>query len=213
MRVLFFLLFLVATLPIGAFAHPGNTASDGCHYCRTNCASWGEIYGARHCHGSGYVAPARTYTPPTQKVETTVKPSTEIKSNFNPEDYYAPTVSAAPEEDDDGWWFIWLFMIGGGGFFLVNRLRRGKRIQEQEDKILQEEKAVKDIDTTPATFSRDNLYADDNTFDYLDSDYDDEVRGIADRNDLDYDEAEEVQEIMDDYGIDEDDAIMIKEEL
>jgi len=31
-------------------AHPGRTASDGCHYCRTNCDYWGVPYGARHCH-------------------------------------------------------------------------------------------------------------------------------------------------------------------
>ena len=36
-----------------AFAHPGNTASDGCHYCRTNCEKWGEDYGERHCHNGG----------------------------------------------------------------------------------------------------------------------------------------------------------------
>ena len=34
-----------------AFAHPGRTAADGCHYCRTNCAKWGEVAGERHCHG------------------------------------------------------------------------------------------------------------------------------------------------------------------
>lgn len=34
-----------------AVAHPGRTAADGCHYCRTNCARWGEVEGARHCHG------------------------------------------------------------------------------------------------------------------------------------------------------------------
>ncbi len=33
-----------------AFAHPGRTAADGCHYCRTNCAQWGEVAGERHCH-------------------------------------------------------------------------------------------------------------------------------------------------------------------
>ena len=33
-----------------AWAHPGRTAADGCHYCRTNCAKWGEVEGARHCH-------------------------------------------------------------------------------------------------------------------------------------------------------------------
>ncbi len=35
------------------FAHPGNTASDGCHYCRTNCTSWGVAWNQRHCHGEG----------------------------------------------------------------------------------------------------------------------------------------------------------------
>ena len=33
-----------------AWAHPGRTAADGCHYCRTNCDKWGEVAGARHCH-------------------------------------------------------------------------------------------------------------------------------------------------------------------
>ncbi|MFA7209371.1 MAG: hypothetical protein WC120_03715 [Parcubacteria group bacterium] len=33
-----------------AFAHPGNTASDGCHYCRTNCDKWGVAWNERHCH-------------------------------------------------------------------------------------------------------------------------------------------------------------------
>ena len=48
--------------PYIGLAHPGRTASDGCHYCRTNCASWGEVQGARHCHG-GY-SPPSTYTVP-----------------------------------------------------------------------------------------------------------------------------------------------------
>lgn len=41
------------------FAHPGRTASDGCHYCRTRCDYWGEVWNARHCHGGGgYTAPS-----------------------------------------------------------------------------------------------------------------------------------------------------------
>jgi hypothetical protein len=36
-----------------ASSHPGNTAADGCHYCRTNCGQWGVPYGVRHCH-NGY---------------------------------------------------------------------------------------------------------------------------------------------------------------
>lgn len=53
---------VVATLfvPLFVYAHPGNTASDGCHYCRTNCDRWGEVEGARHCHGGGYSAPTNS---------------------------------------------------------------------------------------------------------------------------------------------------------
>jgi endonuclease G len=42
----------MALLPIGAVAHPGTTAADGCHYCRTNCSQWGVPAGERHCHGA-----------------------------------------------------------------------------------------------------------------------------------------------------------------
>tara|TARA_R110002110_G_scaffold60423_3_gene170062 strand:+ start:663 stop:944 length:282 start_codon:yes stop_codon:yes gene_type:complete len=31
-------------------AHPGRIASDGCHYCRTNCEQWGVPKDQRHCH-------------------------------------------------------------------------------------------------------------------------------------------------------------------
>ncbi len=42
-------------------AHPGRTAADGCHYCRTNCDQCGEAWNARHCHGGS--APAGSATP------------------------------------------------------------------------------------------------------------------------------------------------------
>jgi len=56
-------------------AHPGNTASDGCHYCRTNCSSWGEVYGARHCHGGGYTTPTIPSIPTT--------PTCPLHSRYN----------------------------------------------------------------------------------------------------------------------------------
>lgn len=50
---------LVFTLSVIAFlvaypasAHPGRTAADGCHYCRTNCDKWGVPWNERHCHNS-----------------------------------------------------------------------------------------------------------------------------------------------------------------
>lgn len=64
--------------PVTGFAHPGNTASDGCHYCRTNCAKWGEVEGARHCHGSSIpYTPSSTYTAPS------------FQKEFNGETYYS----------------------------------------------------------------------------------------------------------------------------
>lgn len=38
-------------------AHPGRTATDGCHYCRTNCDKWGEVAGQRHCHSAPKASP------------------------------------------------------------------------------------------------------------------------------------------------------------
>jgi len=49
MKKLLLLAILFATQ--ATFAHPGRTASDGCHYCRTNCGSWGVPWNERHCHG------------------------------------------------------------------------------------------------------------------------------------------------------------------
>lgn len=63
MRIVF-LALVVALTASAAFAHPGRTAADGCHYCRTNCASWGEVAGARHCHGQKSAPPPRQNPPP-----------------------------------------------------------------------------------------------------------------------------------------------------
>lgn len=76
-------------------AHPGNTAADGCHYCRTNCAKWGEIEGERHCHGGTAPAPVAKPIVPvatalprviqatpnaTQQPRATVRPAANICS-------------------------------------------------------------------------------------------------------------------------------------
>ena len=52
-------------VPSVAFAHPGRTASDGCHYCRTRCDYWGETWNARHCHGGGGGSSSPTYSQPS----------------------------------------------------------------------------------------------------------------------------------------------------
>lgn len=53
-----FLISLLAITVLGFYAgvvdaHPGRTAADGCHYCRTNCDYYGVPWNERHCHGGG----------------------------------------------------------------------------------------------------------------------------------------------------------------
>lgn len=56
MKIWLVSLLLLVFLARPVFSHPGNTASDGCHYCRTNCDYWGVPWYQRHCHG-GDIAP------------------------------------------------------------------------------------------------------------------------------------------------------------
>lgn len=50
-KKIFFVLFLIILL-MGdkVYAHPGRTDSSGCHYCKTNCSSWGLYDSEYHCH-------------------------------------------------------------------------------------------------------------------------------------------------------------------
>lgn len=47
-----------------AFAHPGNTDSQGGHTCRTNCPQWGLSFGQYHYHNRPSPAPGRTQVEP-----------------------------------------------------------------------------------------------------------------------------------------------------
>ena len=83
------LLFCVMFTP--TFAHPGNTASDGCHYCRTNCDEWGVAWDQRHCHN------------------TYVEPETEDKA--------ATTNYTSDNNSDDSSLWTSVLAIGGIGAF------------------------------------------------------------------------------------------------
>ena len=77
MRICALVALAVLLIVSNALAHPGRTAADGCHYCRTNCAKWGETTGARHCHGqkSQRPTPAPRYRqnvqPPARQPQAT----------------------------------------------------------------------------------------------------------------------------------------------
>ena len=62
---------LMTLAPLLAVAHPGRTASDGCHYCRTNCSRWNVPANERHCH-DGSAAPSASTTQ-TQPRTTAVR--------------------------------------------------------------------------------------------------------------------------------------------
>lgn len=75
-----------------AEAHPGRTASDGCHYCRTNCDSWGVPWNERHCHNGGS-APVQNQAPIQQ--ESLVEPTTvpQLYTPIPVETIYIPPTS------------------------------------------------------------------------------------------------------------------------
>lgn len=82
----FAFVFLLIIVPQFAVAHPGNTAADGCHYCRTNCAKWGEVQDERHCHAPKNVAP----TPKAVSSKAPTSKATAPKTT--PKKTVAPTI-------------------------------------------------------------------------------------------------------------------------
>ena len=78
-------------------AHPGGTAGDGCHFCRTNCAKYGEVQDQRHCHNAkSSPAPVKFSAPPPPPktprttVFPTAVPPTTVPPTTVPPDTIAP---------------------------------------------------------------------------------------------------------------------------
>ncbi len=86
-------------------AHPGNTASDGCHYCRTNCDRWGVPWNQRHCHGS---TTPKTYTPPVNNTSGNTK-------TVGTQQTYTST-SYSSSNSDDSAVLSSVAVLGGIGF-------------------------------------------------------------------------------------------------
>lgn len=62
MKHAFLLAIILFVVPWVTFAHPGSTDINGRHYCWTNCAYWGEIYGVQHSHyRQNYSTPVVTF--------------------------------------------------------------------------------------------------------------------------------------------------------
>ncbi len=127
---------------LSTLAHPGRTAADGCHYCRTNCSSWGVAWNQRHCHRAkllpqpespikshlgdpeGYTEPAPEYEAPLPKNESPVS-----KYNLSsPKQYTAEVV----KEDNEG--SIWWWVIGIGIItYLFYIFKKNKQTYERKN--------------------------------------------------------------------------------
>lgn len=152
MKVRRALLILSVTLlflfPKYSLAHPGRTASDGCHYCRTNCASWGEIEGARHCHG-GYTAPAPAYVAPAIKpterptITPTTKPTLsqspastpEVKGKQTSKPSQPPSSKASSGSSSDGTANQFTKFVGWSGLalfsYLIYKNKKNKKLEKK----------------------------------------------------------------------------------
>lgn len=67
-KILIFIAFFLSLIWVKyGYAHPGNTAADGCHYCRTNCDYRWVARNQRHCHNSWSSTSNYINTTPTYK--------------------------------------------------------------------------------------------------------------------------------------------------
>lgn len=113
-----------------SYAHPGRTASDGCHYCRTNCSNWGVSWNVRHCHG-GYTPPP-TYEPSTIKNKPAIKIETkQIKAPPASQEFSRANYSASEAAGGEaGLWWLWLLpFFFWGGYRYWEKRRKERRNQ------------------------------------------------------------------------------------
>jgi hypothetical protein len=104
-KIILGLIFIIALInSINAFAHPWNTASDWCHYCRTNCSSRWVGRDVRHCHWWGTSSSYSNYSTPTYSCPSNSYLSwTSCQCNYW---YYASWSSCVKEKTctDLFWW-------------------------------------------------------------------------------------------------------------
>ncbi len=80
LRKISIILLCIFFFCIQTYAHPWRTASDWCHYCRTNCSSRWVPRNQRHCHN--WWTTTKTYSSTTKKVNTTPKCASNATYNY-----------------------------------------------------------------------------------------------------------------------------------
>jgi len=153
--LLVIVLFIFSATSVNA--HPGNTASDGCHYCRTNCDKWGVPWNERHCHGGTPNTNSTTQqVAPTPVIQPTIKPTTKptVKPTVTPNPSPTPSITPIPSiepspitssqpevlgtktkgEDGNTWMNLTILGLLVGGLYLGFRKIKGKLSRRNEDK-------------------------------------------------------------------------------
>lgn len=119
-----------------ANAHPGNTAADGCHYCRTNCDSWGVAWNQRHCHGGSTIKSGGTSNSTDIEAQKMVdylnspegkKKGEEFMESFSkPEPTTTKVLDRAVESKSEDSYIPNLLAVGGLGFGAYQWLKNKK---------------------------------------------------------------------------------------
>lgn len=88
-------------MPIDVLAHPGGLNSNGCHYCRTNCAKWGLEQNEYHCHsGNTYSnSKGQTFNKDGVKIGDPVINNPEPEPEPQPEPTPTPQPEPTPEPE------------------------------------------------------------------------------------------------------------------
>lgn len=111
--------------PHRSSAHPGRTASDGCHYCRTNCDSWGVEWNERHCHGGTDSQPqSLPPQPPDSNLELPASPSPVSAVTVTPTQIFSKQSQPVSENRSNN--VVGSLMIVGGsglalGYWIAHR--------------------------------------------------------------------------------------------
>src|SRR3989344_2601640 len=96
-QIALWLIFIcfISLAPTLVWSHPGRTSSDGCHYCRTNCGSWGVPWNERHCHGGNS----------STSQSTTVSEPSPQQAQDTPVSSGQPSVKPPPVKDESQYLF------------------------------------------------------------------------------------------------------------
>lgn len=105
-----FCIILLHSFSFYVSAHPWRTASDGCHYCRTNCDSWWVPRNQRHCHWWSSTSSVKTTNYQTVQPKAAVLTCSAWTCKFQnqcrklPDNAHCAIISSTEARECDAWY-------------------------------------------------------------------------------------------------------------